>query len=519
GVELASRDGLKAEEEFIAWASTARRGGRWGVMASVEGLGADQVAAVERVLNASDRVLILQGDAGTGKTTCLKAVVAGIERAGGRVFGCAPSAGASDVLRKELTADADTLQQLLINESLQRVTRDRVLLVDEAGLISVREMRDLCRLAAANGNRLLLVGDIKQHSSVEAGDALRCLQSYAQVPVLRLTEIRRQKEPAYRKAVSLLARGQAVSAFNQFARLGAVKEIHDLPELFRAAAEDYVRTVTRGKSCLAISPVWSEVHSFTDEARRHLKAAGLLAAAERTVATVFPLKWTREERRRVENYQAGDVLSFHRDTDVFRKHEAVTVVRRAEESLVVRTSTDEELPLDPRRTSGFEVGLSKAIPIAVGDRLQVRANLKPLGLRNGDFVTVAGFSDDGSIALEDGRKVPVWFRHFSHGYATTSHAAQGKTIDHGILIMADAGISGGNLKQAYVSNSRFREDQMIFTSDSKLAREAMMRSGERKLAVEMAAPEEPGVDAVPARSRRVRVGPKPRVTAGISASG
>jgi hypothetical protein len=196
GVEIASREGLAAEEEFIGWASRSRADGRWGDPTSASTLAADQAAAVRGVLNASSGVVILQGDAGTGKTTCLKAIVAGIEQAGGRVFGCAPSAGAADVLRRELTAEADTVQQLLVNEKMQRATQGRVLLVDEAGLVSVREMRDLCRLAAANGNRLLLVGDIKQHHSVEAGDALRCLQQYAKVPAFRLTEIRRQKDPA-----------------------------------------------------------------------------------------------------------------------------------------------------------------------------------------------------------------------------------------------------------------------------------------------------------------------------------
>jgi len=81
--------------------------------------------------------------------------------------------------------------------------------------------------------------------------------------------------------------------------------------------------------------------------------------------------------------------------------------------------------------------------------------------------------------------MPAWFRQFSHGYATTSHAAQGKTVDRGILIMADAGIAAANEKQAYVSNSRFREDQVIYTTDLQAAREMMSRSGERKLVVEM----------------------------------
>jgi len=510
GQEIASREGLAAEEEFTRWAGRVQPGKTsWGLIPVLTGLGDDQAKAVQGVLNASQRVLILQGDAGTGKTTSLKAIVAGIESAGGRVFGCAPSAGAADVLRQELTTDADTLQQLLVNRSLQTATRGRVILVDEAGLMSVREMRDLCRLAAANDNRLLLVGDTKQHTSVEAGDALRCLKRQAKVPVFRLTEIRRQQDPAYRQAVSLLARGEAFSAFNQFARLGAVREIVDQSALFPAAAANFVRTVQSGKSCLAISPVWSEIHAFTQAVRTQLKAVGSLTGEERVVSTVFPLKWTREECCRVENYQVGDRLTFFRDSDVFRKHEVVTVIRRQGRDLVVKTGTNEEIPLDPRRMGGFTVGLAREIPVAVGDRLMMRANLKPAGLRNGDLVDVADFAVDGSLKLKDGRQVPSWFREFSHGYAATSHAAQGKTVDHGILIMADAGIATGNLKQAYVSNSRFRESQVIFTTDRRQAREAMMRPADRKLALELVSPH---------ATRSVRTAPIAVQDIGITAS-
>jgi ATP-dependent exoDNAse (exonuclease V) alpha subunit len=150
------------------------------------------------------------------------------------------------------------------------------------------------------------------------------------------------------------------------------------------------------------------------------------------------------------------------------------------------------------------------MPIAVGDRLMLRGNLKPAGLRNGDFVEVAGFREDGGIALKDGRSLPSWFRQFAHGYATTSHASQGKTVDRGILLMAEEGIQAGNLKQAYVSNSRFRESQMIYTSSKWAAREAMMRPADRKLALEMSKPNEP--DLLSSRpSSRERVGYRPPI--------
>jgi conjugative relaxase-like TrwC/TraI family protein len=486
GGDVASRESLQAEDEFVTWAE-ANRSGRpvLGNAAAAEGLAADQAAAVASVLQSRSGVIVFQGDAGTGKTTSLKTIVAGIEAAGGRVFGCAPSAGATDVLRRELTGDADTLKQLLVNPALQAATRGRVVIVDEAGLVSVREMRDLCRLAAANQNRLLLVGDVKQHASVEAGDAVRCLQKYARVPVVRLTQIRRQRDPQLRAAVSRLARGDAVGALAQFHRLGAVEVERDHGRLFAKAADDYVRTVRAGQSCLVISPVWAEIHEFTKGVRERLKATGLLATEERIVPVVFPLKWTREERRRTENYRPGDVLTFHRSGHGYEKHEHVTVARSEANVLVVVRADGQERRLDPRRTTNYGVGLAQELGVAAGERLLVRANLKPSGLKNGDLVEVASFGERGSILLKDGRELPGWFREFSHGYASTSHSAQGKTVDRGILIMADDGIAAGNLKQAYVSNSRFRESQMIYTTDLKAARESMQRPGDRMLASEL----------------------------------
>lgn len=507
GEDIASRAGLEAEREFVGWASSRTRDfGRLGEIPRASGLDPEQTQAISKLLASRSCVTVFQGDAGTGKTTSLRVVVEGIGRDGGEVFGCAPSAGATDVLRRELTPEAETLQQLLVNESLQNRLRGRLIIVDEASLVSVREMRDLCRLAARNGNRLLLVGDTKQHSSVEAGDALRALQAYASVPTVHLKEIRRQRDPEYRQAVALLARGDAAGAFRQFQRLGAVREM-PAGALWTAAASDYVETIRKGQSCLAISPVWQEIHRFSATVREHLKQAGLIQKEERQIVTVHPLKWTREEARQVRNYQSGDVLTFHRSWGVFRKHETLTVVRRNESHLLVADGSGVVRQLDPRRAFGFDVGLAKEMALAIGDRILIRGNLPEARVRNGDIAEVSAFAEDGTVALKDGRILPGWFRNFSHGYATTSHAAQGKTVDRGILLMADAGIAVGNLKQSYVSNSRFRESQVIFTTDSAAACEAMQRPADRRLALELATSESLGSEFDRDRESS-RVGPR-----------
>ena len=199
----------------------------------------------------------------------------------------APSSGATEVLRRELTPKADTLQQLLVNQDLQQRLRNKVIIVDEAGLISTEQMRDLCRIASENNNRIILTGDIGQHSSVQAGDALRALQTYGDVATARLTQIRRQRDPAFRKAVSLLADKKAYRAFEAFRRLGAVKEIPDPKLLMQLATDDYVKTLGEKKTCLVISPVWSDIHRFTNELRPKLKASGLIGQGDTRVMT-FP---------------------------------------------------------------------------------------------------------------------------------------------------------------------------------------------------------------------------------------
>jgi conjugative relaxase-like TrwC/TraI family protein len=489
GEQVTSRAALQAEEEFVSWANRTRQEcPPLGTVSAAQGqFNRDQETAIAAVLGSPSRVIVFQGDAGTGKTTCLRAIVTGIERQGGQAFGCAPSAGAADVLRRELTPMADTLQQLLVNTKLQSALRGWVLVVDEAGLVSVRQMRDLCRLAAANDNRLILVGDTKQHTSVEAGDALRCLQRYARVPVARLTEIRRQQDPVYREAVRLLARGNVLGAFKRFTELGAVREVVDSRALFRSAADDYLRTLKAGKTCLAISPVWADIQGFNAEVRAQMKQAGLLRSAERTVRTVVSWQWTRAQCRRTSSYQPGDVLTFHRDRAGFVRDEHGTVVRREAGRLILRGASGREVPFDPRRTGGFDVGRSEEILVSAGDRLLLRANVKSVALKNGDIVEVAGFAADGALRLKDGGALPAGFRHFTHGYATTSHSAQGKTVDRGLLLLTEAGLGAANVKQCYVSNSRFQETQVIYTTDAKGARRAMMRPADRMLASELPA--------------------------------
>lgn len=476
---------LADENECIRIAREGRDAcGPLGAPPERQSLSDDQFAAAVQLCASRDRVLILQGDAGTGKTTALRGIAQAANRGGVSVFGCAPSSGATEILRRELTPWAATLQQLLVNESLQRDVRGALVIVDEAGLVSIRQMRELCRLTEQQNCRLLLVGDTKQHASVEAGDALRALGRYAGLGVARLTRIRRQRDPRYRAAVAALARGDTATAFKRLDELGAVRAVPP-SELHAAAARAFMESISAGRSCLAIAPVWSEIHAFTAELRPLLRAAGRLAAEERTVEVVESRHLTREQMRRLDSYQAGDVLSLHRSVAGFVPGSLAVVHETGPRGLLVTSLGQHGRWVQPELLHSLDVGRVRTIAVAVGERLFLRANNVPAGLRNGELVEVKTLHPDGTVGLVDGRALPATFRHFAHGYATTSHASQGKTVDDGILLLGPDGLKAANLQQAYVSNSRFRESQLIFTTDKAAAWAAMSRSNDRPLALEV----------------------------------
>ena len=102
---------------------------------------------------------------------------------------------------------------------------------------------------------------------------------------------------------------------------------------------------------------------------------------------------------------------------------------------------------------------------------------------NGELVEVKRLAGE-AIILTDGRTIPADYRTFTHGYAVTSHAAQGKTVDEVLLVASSRSLPAINQEQFYVSISRGRERCQIFTDDSDLLRSQVTRSSARLAAIE-----------------------------------
>jgi conjugative relaxase-like TrwC/TraI family protein len=446
-------------------------------------LGEDQRRAIYHVLRTSDRITGLRGLAGSGKTTALRELVAACNEAKIEPLFCAPTAAATDVLRKE-GFEAKTLQSLLLTKPV--LSARQLVVLDEAGAVGMDDMKRL--FDWAHDARIILSGDTGQHASVARGDALRILERHSNFKSGQLTAIRRQRKAAYRKAVELAAQKRTVEAFAQLERMGAVTEVladghHDLHD---SAAKSYLKASAENKSALLVAPTWVEIEAVTEKVRAALKTSGRLAGEEKEFQVFDSLSWTEAQKRDARQYRPGMAIHFHRRGHGFNKNETVAVVAVENDSLKVQRSDGTETSFYLGQGSALcDVGERRKLKIAAGDKLLLQANAVAVrkNFINGELVEVRAIQGD-SVLLADGRIIPADYRTFTHGYAVTSHAAQGKTVDEVLLVASSRSLPAINQEQFYVSISRGRERCQVFTDDSELLRLHVTHSSARLAAVE-----------------------------------
>lgn len=206
-------------------------------------LNAGQRQAVENIFLSREKIVGLDGIAGAGKTTTLAVVREGAERAGYEVEGFAPTSRAAQTLG-DAGIETMTLQAHLVRGQRADTGEHRLYVIDESSLASTRQMHEFVDRLHPN-DRVLFVGDTRQHESVEAGRIFAQLQD-AGMKTVKLEEIVRQKDPELKQTVEQLARGQVTEAVASLERQGRIHEIKGHDERIEAIGRS-MRSLPRAR--------------------------------------------------------------------------------------------------------------------------------------------------------------------------------------------------------------------------------------------------------------------------------
>ena len=431
-------------------------------------LSSSQRVAVGEILSSRDRIAGLEGAAGAGKTTSLAAIRDAAERDDYQVKGFAPTSGAARKLH-EAGISASTLQHHLAADSNSEGEGKHLYVLDESSLASTRQISEFLR-GLQPEDRVLLVGDVRQHEAVEAGRPYHQLQE-AGMRTAHLDEIIRQKDPALKEAVEQLARGEVREAIRNLERQGRVHEIESPAERLREIANEYAR---RPDGTLVISPDNESRRELNLLIHRAMQDAGQVRTDEKTVSVLEPRQdLTGADRAWAERYQPHDVLRYSHGSKLLSveagEYATVAQVDGKQNLLTVERQNGEQVTYDPRRLQGVSVYRGAERQFAEGDRIQFTAPSKDLQVANRELGTVVRLSSDREMTIrtDSGHLVDVDVSkhpHLDYGYAMTSHSSQGQTADR-VLIHVDteAGSQLVNSRMAYVAISRGRYDSQIYT--------------------------------------------------------
>jgi len=430
-----------------------------------------QLHAVDEIFLSREKIVGLDGVAGAGKTTTLAVIRGGAEAQGYTVEGFAPTSRAAQKL-SEAGMRTSTLQYHLIRGEQPDTGEKRLFVLDESSLASTRQMHEFVMRLHRN-DRVLLVGDTRQHESVDAGRPFAQLQE-AGMNTAKLDEILRQRDPELKHAVEQLARGQVGAAVESLDQQGRVHELKERGERIAAIAREYALSP---ESTLVVSPDNRSRIEINQQIHKELQSRGIVNRQEHPMQMLVPRQeMTGADRSWAQQYQLDDIVRYSRGskgTGIGKgEYARVVAIHTQENSLTVLRANGEKTTYDPRRQMGVSVYRKQERVFSIGDRIQFTAPNQELKIANREFGTVENIAQDGAIRLKlvGGRSMDFdshRFPHLDHGYAVTSYSSQGQTAER-VLIHVDTEPGAKNLlnnRMAYVAVSRGQWDAQIFTND------------------------------------------------------
>jgi conjugative relaxase-like TrwC/TraI family protein len=382
------------------------------VLAQRPSMKTDQEAMVRRLLGGGEGLVVVVGEAGTGKTYALVAAASGWADHAPDLRVAAPTWRAANVLRSE-GLEATSLARLLAEldraaaEGRPPLRPGSVVVVDEAGMVGSQALGRIIDHAQEAEAKLVLIGDPAQLGEIEAGGLFGAIASRTE-PIV-LDEVIRHRHELEREGAKLIREGEGREAISVYQGAERVTVSDDPLARREAMVCDWWERYREGEDALMVAKRNAEARELNAMARERMRAEARLGAEEIKVGEA--------------RFAAGDQ--------------------------VITRINDQKLGVFNRerwRIAEVDAGSGRLVLDGIDTCRQVCVDSVFLGRVN---------PRDGAPAIE-------------HGYAATIYQAQGATLDSA-FVMADPSMTR---EEFYVATSRTRGETFIYaTPEVQLARE------------------------------------------------
>lgn len=424
-----------------------------------------QQKAVKHILNSRDQIITMEGLPGVGKSTVLNAVrdiskkkIISLIGLGENFKGIAPTASAAKTLKESANIESQTLHSFLgryqgyiedrgTKESLKALKenyKNTIIFLDEASLVSTNIMHKLLKLQSKLGFRLVLTGDTKQLSAVEAGKPFE--QILKIVKPIKLQDIIRQQDENHRQAIIEASQGNIDRSFTIYNE--NIKQI-DKNLLAKSAADLYVtKNPQQRANTLLLAPTRDLRDKINNEIRILLeqqnseKAKDFLALRRKDMS--------KADYNFASSYKTGDIVKFNKkyktgnnniNKGYYLKVKAINEITNS----LILDRDGKELIFHLKRNIDYigklELFTELNLKLREGLKIIFTKNNKAYGLINSETAIIEKIGKtELCVRFESGKSktIPLSeLKHIDYGYCVTVHNAQGKTYDNTIATIGN----------------------------------------------------------------------------------
>ena len=365
-----------------------------------------------------------------------------------------------------------------------------VLLVDESSMLGTKSMLNI--LNYANSRRLakvILMGDVNQLGSIEAGTPFTDLQKTG-MPTAHVNEIIRQKDGRHRQAVSEMAKSNVKEGLRLYASKIHVTE----PGAMSHQAADLWKNTNDPRT-----PVIVQTNAQKIETNNTIKAAHRPVGRGVRHKIWRPVHMNASERARTKTYEAGTHIRFNRDLKRFKikrgqifkidEIDSAQSVIKLSSGLTKRTFLPAQYALGDGTVELYD---QSVVTLHKDDRIRFTRGGRSRAVNNNDLGFVRRIDDRKvTIEFDKGKRLTLplrapELRHMDHGWATTCHAYQGKTVENAIVVMPSYANPLTTLESLYTGTSRHTDGVALITDDKQRLRASIEQSLDISLALSKA---------------------------------
>lgn len=426
-----------------------------------------QLEFVHTVLHSTDQFIAVQGKAGTGKTFSAKAIKDYLDEHHPEIeiLGASFMGKAADGLEQDSGIKSSTLDSYFIQESKEpngKRSKQRILLVDEAGMTGVKHLHKLLSIAKEKGDKVIFIGDSDQFPSISAGRVFKDMQDYG-ITTVYLTDSIRQKTAHTKEAVESITQKDVVKALEIVKDNGNLHEMETLEERMQFVIDDYLKMDQKNRDNTIVLAATNKERRYGNAEFR--KALGIVD--DKLYETREMLSMNGIEKYYSMSYEEVDYISINQAGNGFKKGEILEFAGIADRNSIYVKNKHGKIHELNLMQMGDSINVYKTVEkgFAPGDKITFTKNSQSGGFRvkNGTLDIIESIDGEGNVVTKEGRRFNLnQMPYLDHAYVITNMKSQGMTADN-VYVMAHSRLA--NLQAFYVEASRTKFQLTVLTDN------------------------------------------------------